>query len=314
MSTVDVPAATDRLDGSTRVILGVATTAALLALAVFPGPLYTVVVSAGMLAVALGLRALRSVKLAWWRPDMRDVAAIAVSYTAVVVACRVAFVSFSDNVAGLFLSFAVAGLLLSGVAAPVAYTVAVRGRSLRSLGVGRHHWRQTVAWGLVFAVVQFALTLWGYRLPEPVDWVPLLLMSITVGLFEAIFFRGFVQNRLEAMFGPVIGIAAAALLYGLYHVGYGMGVQEILFLSGLGIVYAVAFRTTGNILVLWPLLTPLGSFFNNLRAGDIPLPWASMAGFGEVLVAMAGVLWLGRRLQPRWRARASRDDASASAR
>ena len=60
-------------------------------------------------------------------------------------------------------------------------------------------------------------------------------------------------------------------LYGLYHVGYGMGADEIGFLFGLGVVYGVAFATARNLLVLWPLLTPLGSFFANLQGGDVPL-------------------------------------------
>jgi hypothetical protein len=214
----------------------------------------------------------------------------------VVGANRLAFVGFTtDNMLGLFLSYAVVGLLLLGVVGPVVYTVWWRSRPLRSLGVGFHEWRPTVLLALVFAAVQFSLTLRGYELPEPVDWIPLLLMSLTVGMFESIFFRGFIQNRLEESFGPVAGIGTAAVLYGLYHFGYGMGAGEIVFLTGLGVVYAVAFATTRNILVLWPLLTPLGSLFNNLEAGDIELPWASMAGFGQVLIAMGVVLWLAHR-------------------
>jgi hypothetical protein len=90
-------------------------------------------------------------------------------------------------------------------------------------------------------------------------------------------------------------VAGAAVLYGLYHVGYGMGLDEIGFLIGLGVVYAVVFRLVGNVLVLWPLLTPVGSFFNNLEAGDIELPWASIAGFADVLVVMVVVIWFARR-------------------
>ncbi len=90
------------------------------------------------------------------------------------------------------------------------------------------------------------------------------------------FFRGFVQNRLQAQFGPVAGVGGAAALYGLYHIGYGMGGTEILFLTGLGVVYAVAFALTQNVLVLWPL--PPCSFHtnaSNASTGDIDLPWAS---------------------------------------
>jgi len=279
------------------VVLGGAVVLALLLLEAFAGWAYVLVVSVGMFSVGLVLRLIsREFRLFWWRPDRKDLVVVALLYLAVVGANRLAFVGFTtDTMVGLFLSYAVVGLFLLGVVGPVVYTVWWRSRPLRSLGVGVHEWRPTVLLGLVFGAVQFSLTLWGYDLPEPVDWIPLLVMSLTVGMFESIFFRGFIQNRLEESFGPVAGIGSAAVLYGLYHFGYGMGAGEIVFLTGLGVVYAVAFATTRNILVLWPLLTPLGSLFNNLEAGDIGLPWASMAGFGQVLVAMGVVLWLAHR-------------------
>ena len=122
-------------------------------------------------------------------------------------------------------------------------------------------------------------------------------MSLTVGLFEAVFFRGFMQGRLQASLGSGPAVAGAASLYALYHVGYGMGAGELVFLFGLGVVYAVAYRLAENVLVLWPLLTPLGTWFNNMEAGDIQLPSASIAGFVNVLAVMALVIWLAYRHQ-----------------
>lgn len=232
------------------------------------------------------------------RVDGWDLVAVAVLYPAVVALFRLAFVGFTQtSVLGLFLAFA--GGLLLGTAGPIVYTTRVRRRPLSTLGLGLHRLRATVTLAVVFAAVQFAMTLWGYQLPAPVDWVPLLVMSVVVGLFEAVFFRGFVQGRLEDSFGVVTGVAGGAALYAVYHVGYGMGVGELWFLLGLGLVYAVAYRLVGNILVLWPLLTPLGTFFNNLRADDIDLPWASIAGFGDVLVAIGVVWWLAWRHEHR---------------
>jgi len=235
--------------------------------------------------------------------DRRDLAAVGLLYAAVVGLLSVAFLVFTtDRTAGLFISFAL-GLLL-GVIGPVVYT-ARRGRPLSSLGLGAHNWRATLALGLLLAGIQFALTLNGYDLPAAAEaWVPLLLMSLVVGVFESVFFRGFVQGRLEASFGIAPAVAGAAALYALYHVGYGMGPTEIVFLLGLGIVYAVAYRLVGNLLVLWPLLTPLGSFYNNVDAGDIELPWASVIGFGEVLAVMLVVLAFALRRERR-RARAT---------
>jgi hypothetical protein len=51
--------------------------------------------------------------------------------------------------------------------------------------------------------------------------------------------------------------------------------------------------------VLWPLLTPLGSFFANVEAGEIDLPWASIMGFADVAMLMVVALWLGARYHRR---------------
>lgn len=231
-----------------------------------------------------------------WRPsvDRGDLIAVAALYLAVVGLFRVAFVVFTDeNVLGLFLMFA--GGLIIGVLGPIVYQVWGRRRDLTSLGISRHHLAEALTLGLILSVIQFAVTLWGYDFPGPVDWVPLLVMSLVVGFFEAIFFRGFIQTRLEASFGTGPGIAGAALLYSVYHWGFGMGLEQMWFLFGLGVVYAIAFRLVDNVFVLWPLLTPLGVFFNNLQAGDIDLPWASIVGFGVIGLVMAAIVWLAHR-------------------
>jgi uncharacterized protein len=248
-----------------------------------------VLAAAAVLAVVPRLRPAVSAAV-----DRRDLLMIAVLYVAVVALFRVAFTVFgTDNVLGLFLCFA-AGLLL-GTVGPIAYQVWGRGADLHSLGLGLHNIALTVGLGLALAGVQFTMTLWGYPLPAPVDWVPLLVMSIVVGLFEAVFFRGFIQGRLEASLGPVPAVAGAALLYAGYHVGYGMPLGEMWFLLGLGVVYAIVYRLTRNILILWPLLTPLGAFYNNLDAGDIALPWEAILGFADVAALIALAVWLAHR-------------------
>jgi uncharacterized protein len=264
-------------------------------------PLITWAVAALVGAAALvAVTAPRAPALSWLhrRVDRRDLVVLVALYATVVGLFRLAFGVFTtDRVAGLFLTFA-AGLIL-GVAGPVVYTTWVRHRPLRTLGLGRHELRTTLVLALAFGGVQFVIMFWGYTLPAPVGWVPLLVMSLTVGFFEAIFFRGFIQGRLEASFGTVPGVVGAAALYALYHVGYGMPLSEMVFLVGLGVVYAIAYRLVDNILVLWPLLTPVGAFFNNLEGGDIALPWASIAGFADVLAVMAAVIWLAFRHQRR---------------
>lgn len=265
----------------------------LLALPVLGPVAYGIVVPASALALSLVPRALPA---AGTSHDRRDLVAVGVLYVAVVAFMRLAFTVFTtDRVAGLFLSFGAA--LLIGGAGPVVYTSWVRNRPLTELGFSTEHLGRTAVAALLFGSVQFVLTLWGYDLPRAVDWVPLLCMSMVVGVFESVFFRGFVQNVLERELGTRVGIAGAAALYGLYHVGYGMGGEQILFLTGLGVVYAVAFAVTRNVLVLWPLLTPLGSFYANLSESSFSLPWASIMGFADVAALMGVVAWLAVRHQ-----------------
>lgn len=264
--------------------------AALLALDVVGGVFYlaAVLVSGYLLHVLIDPHQVRRA------PVARDLTVMAALYLAVVALLAAAFRGFgTDRTLGMFLCFATA--LVLGVAGPVYYTVRVQHRPLADLGLRLGDWRTLLALTLLFAGVQFGLTLWGYDLPAPVDWAPLLVMALTVGVFESVFFRGFLQSRLQEHFGDLSGVLLAAVAYGAYHVGYGMGVEEMLFLTGLGVVYAVAFALTRSLLVLWPLLTPVGSWFAQLEAGDIELPWASIMGFLDVLGVMALAFWWARK-------------------
>jgi hypothetical protein len=47
----------------------------------------------------------------------------------------------------------------------------------------------------------------------------------------------------------------------------------------------------------------MGSFYAQLDSGDLvgELPWASIAGFGDVLVVMALVVWFAHRSERRHR-------------
>lgn len=265
---------------------------AILAMEVVGGPAYLVAVIVSGLGVHALVGSPRPARAAL-TPD-RELLVMVALYALVVALLSVAFRGFgTEHTAGLFLSFGLA--LVIGVAGPVYYTVWVRHRPLADLGLTWGSRRRTVLLALLFAGVQLSITLFGYDLPQPVDWVPLLFMALVVGVFESVFFRGFIQTRLQERWGDAPGVLAAAAAYGAYHVGYGMGVSEMVFLTGLGVVYATAFALTRSVVVLWPLLTPLGSLFAQLEGGDIELPWASIAGFADVLALMLVVMWLARR-------------------
>jgi hypothetical protein len=126
----------------------------------------------------------------------------------------------------------------------------------------------------------------------------MVTMVLAVGLFEAVFFRGWLQLRFEEAFGVVPSVIMGALCYSLYHVGYGMMWGEMLFLFGLGMVFAAVFRLTRNVIVLWPFYTPVGGLYTNLSEG-LTLPFDATYGFLLTLGLMAAVILVSGALYRR---------------
>jgi CAAX protease family protein len=69
-----------------------------------------------------------------------------------------------------------------------------------------------------------------------------------------------------------------------------------------------------NVLVLWPVLIPIGSLYNNLQSGGIDLPWAAIAGFVDVMAIMFAVIWLARRRECRAASQPQKESPTPAAR
>ncbi len=233
-----------------------------------------------------------------WRPN-RDTLVALLSYVLVVGGLFTAFQVFTtEQVAANFVIFGPVTLAGLGVVLPVLYTLLVRHRPLADLGLTTRQLVPSVMLGLFLGWDTYRNTIAAQNIAWTRDMVPLVTMAITVGLFEVIFFRGWLQLRFEEAFGMVPGIVLGALCYGLYHVGYGMTWDEILFLFGLGLVFAVVFRLTKNVAVLWPFYTPVGGLYSNLSEG-LTLPFEATFGFLLTLGLMATVIVVAVRLHTR---------------
>jgi uncharacterized protein len=237
-----------------------------------------------------------------WRANGDTLVAIA-SYLLVVVGLWLAFQVFTtDMVAANFITFGPITLLGLGIIVPLAYTVMVRRRPISDLGLTTRALVPSLALGLLLGFDTFYNTLRSMDIEWAAPLVPLVAMTLLVGLFEAVFFRGWLQLRFEAAFGVVPGLVLAAVLYSLYHVGYGMGWSEIVPLFGYGLVFGAAFRLTRSVFVLWPLYTPVGSLYANLSDG-LTLPFEATYGFALVLGAaivaiIVAARWVRGRRSP----------------
>lgn len=230
-----------------------------------------------------------------FRPSV-DVLAVVLGWGLVTGALSLAtFVITADNGVGYFLAYAIGAALVAGIVLPTVWTVWVRRRTIADLGVSAKNLWVVLGLQLVFAIVQYFLTFAGEPLPALMEFLPLAALALCIGFFEAVFWRGFVFQRLEESFGLIPGLVLAAALYAVYHIGYGMPWSEISFLFIIGVVYTVIFRLTRSVFVLWPVLQPMGQLVTLVKDGGLPLPPIAILGFLEVLFAMALFLFFAHR-------------------
>jgi hypothetical protein len=96
---------------------------------------------------------------------------------------------------------------------------------------------------------------------------------------------------LEEAFGLIPALLLGSALYALYHIGYGMPLSEMIFLFFIGLIFAIIFRLTKNIFILWPVFQPMGQLITLLKDG-LQLPPIAALGFIEVLLVMLIMVWL----------------------
>jgi len=187
------------------------------------------------------------------------------------------------NVAAQFITFGVIGILFLGIMAPALYSTRVMKRPLSAIGIKKDKLLLSIGLCIVFSVIQYFLTLNTLALPDFKTLFPLISMVIAVGFFENVFFRGFAQLRIEESFGIIPGIILSAIIYCLYHVGYGMAGSEYVTLLIIGLIYSAIFRLTSSIFILFPLLTPMGAIFTNIKEG-LTMPFEASYGFSLVIL------------------------------
>lgn len=239
---------------------------------------------------------LKQVPTIRWKPN-KDLLAVGISWLLVVGALYAAtFLVGVDALGGMgyFVLYAVIGATLFGIGIPLYWMVVVRRRSIGELGITRERLGVSVLLQVIFAVLLYSVTLARVELPPMEQLIPLVGLALCIGFFEAIFWRGWILLRLEEAFGILPAIVVGSVLYALYHIGYRMPANEMVFLFFVGVLYAVTFRLTKSIFILWPLFQPIGQLTTLIQDG-LTLPLLAGLGFAEVLIAMFVLIWLANR-------------------
>jgi uncharacterized protein len=227
-----------------------------------------------------------------WNPN-RDLVVVALTWMLVVGALSIStYVIGQEFLGGMgyFVMYAIFCATLCGIGIPLYWMVVVKKRPVSDLGLTFHNWKLSLALQILLTLLVNVPRLLQLDTPAFQQFFPLLCMALAIGFFEAVFWRGWVQLRLEQAFGILPAIVLASALYAVYHIGYGMLPSEMVFLFFIGLMFAIVFRITRSVLILWPLFQPGGQLITLVSEG-LRLPFLAFLGFVDVLALMFFLVW-----------------------
>lgn len=226
----------------------------------------------------------------------KEILVVLLSWIMVVSVFYIAFNAITtQRVALHFITFSIVGITMLGVAVPVAWNTLIMKRPLSDIGIKKDKLVLSIILGVVLSVIQYFLTINNLGVPGVKELIPLITMALAVGFYENIFYRGWVQLRMEECFGIIPGIILSAVIYCLYHIGYGMPLSELITLFIVGLVYSSIFRLTSNIFILFPFLTPTGALFTQIKDG-LNIPFEATYGFLDVILLLVAVLVIVKKI------------------
>jgi hypothetical protein len=221
-----------------------------------------------------------------WKPN-KDLALVALSWLLVVGALYTATVIVGTEAWGgmaYFVLYAVIGATLFGIGLPLYWMVVVRQRPLADLGLTTRWLGLSIVLQLLFAALQYMGT---HKALPP-------LKSSALNCVVSIRILKQFSMRCAVASGRIRTIGLRVPLYSAYHIGYGMPASEMIFLFFIGVMFAVVFRLTKNIFILWPVFQPMGQLVTLVKDG-LKLPLLASIGFFEVLIVMLVLVWLAAR-------------------
>ncbi|MDI6786113.1 MAG: CPBP family intramembrane metalloprotease [bacterium] len=184
-------------------------------------------------------------------------------WLAVTGSMRIAFAFPVFEEISIFVFCSLLTYFILGIVLPVRLI-----KNVEEMGITKDKWKISLLISIIFSSFLIIFPLSHCHFPKSSQIFRLTILALCGCLFEAVFFRGYLQTRLEKAFGIIPSIFLASICYALYHLSYPgwENLAAIRLLFFVGIMYSTLFLFTRNILILWPLSIPLGAmidFFNH---------------------------------------------------
>ena len=198
-----------------------------------------------------------------WQPDRHTWVAFAAGLAAILLS--LGLIPFQGGHWEYITSVILRDLLMIfglGFMLPIFYTFYIEKQPLSSLGLTLKRWPLMLLISLLLAgmlVFVFAKETEGSVQVQ--GSAGAVLYIIVAGIFEMLFFYGFLQTHFEKAFGAVPAIILAALFYSFHHAGFQ---PEFVSLFFVGLFYMSIFRAAGSLLVLYPFAWGVGALWDVL--------------------------------------------------
>jgi hypothetical protein len=234
------------------------------------------------------VEALRSLSWFHWQPGWDVPVAMA---TILYMIPSYYLITHSDGQVGN-IQFLFTNLVVN-VLFPAYYILKVRGETLEELGLTKQRWLPSLLISLVLALIFLPrMLMFLADIPEELRLSTIIFNGLI--LWEPFFVHSWLQIRFERAFGVLPGIILAGGCLGLYHIGT-YPPQMVAMLMLFGIFYALVFRLTRNLLVLWPFTWAIVSTMGTV-SGGFSFGWITVLIYSLILLVQGiGIWWLSRK-------------------
>jgi membrane protease YdiL (CAAX protease family) len=227
-----------------------------------------------------------------WNPTI-DVGVVLLTEFWMVVSYYLVYHVLHSPLVVLLVFVVLTNLVICGLL-PVWWVAHYRRRPLAELGITTQRWLPSLLISVALAAISLPRLL---QLAYGTNWIPHVIANAMV-LWESLFVYGWMQLRFERAFGIIPAVLLAGLCFAGYHIGGNYPPFALMMLLFAGLLYAVAFRLTKNLLALWPIAVSVGSSVGTM-SGGLLFDWSQVTMWAVVLViqlAVIGYTWWKQKL------------------
>lgn len=196
-----------------------------------------------------------------WQPSKETLVAFITGIT--VIFLSVLMLPFDVN-SWLRIAIHDIGMIcLVGILLPLLY-IQRSGLSFTDFGLTLRKWYIFVPINLGLGALLLSIFIYWVP-PNGMEFDFNTLMTISVilctGVFEVIFFYGFLRTVFEKAFGMIPAILLTGVFYSFHHIGFQ---PEFLRLFFVGVMYALIYRTGNSVLLIYPFFWGVGAVYDVL--------------------------------------------------